>query len=201
MPRRSQQERTGTTRAALIASARELFATDGYAQVSAAQIVTASGLTRGAMYHHFADKQALFAAVFEQLETEITAELAEVADAAPDLLTAVVASLARFLDICQRPEVISIGLTDAPAVLGWEAWREIESRHGLGLLVAILERADGQGLTLGAPVPVLAQIVLSAVIEAALMIAHASDPEAARHDAQQALLLLLSSLITQPGGP
>ena len=198
MPRRSQQDRSRATRAALVTTARGLFAERGYAQVPAEEIVTAAGVTRGALYHHFADKRQLFRAVFEELEAELTAEIAAAITAAPDRSAGMVAGLSRFLDVCQRPEVAQIALTDAPAVLGWRTWREVEARHGLGVITSGLQAAARDGLLVHAPVPVLAQLVLSAVIEAALLIGHAADPKAARADAEQALLALLSGMLRQP---
>lgn len=198
MPRRSQQERSRVTRAALVATARGLFAERGYAQVPAEEIVTAAGVTRGALYHHFADKRQLFRAVFEELEGEVSAEIAAAIAATPDRPTGMVVGLGRFLDVCQRPEVAQIALTDAPAVLGWQTWREIEAHHGLGVITEGLEAAARDGLPVPAPMPVLAQLVLSAVIEAALLITHAADPKAARADAEQALLTLLSGMVRQP---
>jgi AcrR family transcriptional regulator len=198
MPRRSQQDRSHATRAALVTTARGLFAERGYAQVPAEEIVTAAGVTRGALYHHFADKRQLFRAVFEELEAEVTAEIAAAIAAAPDRSAGMVAGLSRFLDVCQRPEVARIALTDAPAVLGWRTWREVEARHGLGVITSGLQAAARDGLLVPAPVPVLAQLALSAVIEAALLIGHAADPKAARADAEQALLALLSGMLRQP---
>jgi AcrR family transcriptional regulator len=198
MPRRSQQDRSRSTRAALVAAARRLFAERGYQRVPAEEIVTTAGVTRGALYHHFADKQELFRAVFEELEGEVAAEIAAAIAAAPDRRTGMVVGLGRFLDVCQRPEVAQIALTDAPAVLGWPTWRAIEARHGLGVITHNLQAAARDGLLVPAPVPVLAQLVLSAVIEAALVIAHAPDPAAARADAEQALLALLSGMVRQP---
>jgi hypothetical protein len=133
--------------------------------------------------------------VFEELEGEVTAEIAAAIEAAPDRSAAMVRGLSRFLDVCQRPEVVRIALTDAPAVLGWQTWREIEGRHGLGVITEALQAAERDGLLVRAPVSALAPLVLSAVIEAALMIAHAADRHAARADAEVALLLLLSGLV------
>ncbi len=192
MPRRSQQDRSRATRAALVATARRLFAERGYQQVPAAEIVAAAGVTRGALYHHFAGKQELFRAVLEELEGEVTAEIAAAIAAAPDRPTGMVVGLGRFLDVCQRPEVARIALTDAPAVLGRRTWRAIEARHGLGVITDALQAAARDGLL----VPV--QLVLGAMIEAALLIAHAADPTAARADAEQALLALLSGTVRQP---
>ncbi len=197
-PRRSQQERTQTTRAALIAAARPLFRERGYASVTAEEIVAAAGLTRGALRHHFGDKAELFRAVFEQLEVEITDRIAAAVPASADTWTGIRQGLTAFLDVCQDPEVIRIGLTDAPAVLGWETWREIETRHGLGLMVAILDQAMADGTLAPQPVEVLAHLVLSATIEAALLIAKAPDPAVARAAAEQTLLAIINGLRPRP---
>ena len=197
MPRRSQAERSRSTRGELVATARALFAERGYADVPAEEIVAAAGVTRGALYHHFTDKQGLFRAVFEELEGEVTAQIATAIEAAPDRPAAIAAGLSRFLDVCQRPEVTRIALTDAPAVLGWQTWREIEAQHGLGVITRGLEAATREGFRLPAPAPLVAQLVLSAVIEAALLIAHATDPQAARADAERAVLALLAGMLRQ----
>jgi AcrR family transcriptional regulator len=195
MPRRSQEDRTRSTQALLITTARRLFAERGYAHVSADEIVNAAGLSRGALYHHYADKRDLMRAVFEQLETEIASEITASIEQAPSTLDAITEALGTFLTICQRPEVIQLGLTDAPAVLGWQQWRQIESAHGLGLTMDWLQRAANEGLLVPVPIPVLAQLVLSAAIEAALVIAHSGDQDAARAEAETALLAMLSGLL------
>ncbi|KZB86749.1 TetR/AcrR family transcriptional regulator [Amycolatopsis regifaucium] len=194
-PRRSQTERSQSTQTALIAAARPLFAEQGYAAVPADEIVRAAGVTRGALYHHFGDKQGLFRAVVEQLETEITDELKVVLRAGEDPWTAALAALTRFLEVCVRPEVVQISFTDALAVLGWQEWRAIEQRYGLGLITEILEAVAADGKLIPAPIPELAQLVMTACGEAALMIAHAEDPEAAKARCLQALVALLSGLV------
>lgn len=199
MPRRSQADRSRTTRAALVDTARRLFAERGFGQVTAEEITAAAGVTRGALYHHYADKQDLFRAVFEELEEEMTGEVAATLAAHPDDQRAgIVAALARCLDLCQRPDIVRVALTDAPVVLGWPQWRAIEARHGLGLITHALQTAADQRMFVGGPVPVLAQLVLGAVTEAALMIAHAPDPAAARAEAEQALLCLLAGILGTP---
>lgn len=192
---RSQDERSRATRAALIAAARRLFAERGYADVPADEIVAAAGVTRGALYHHFADKRALFEAMFRDMEVEITAEIAAAARSAEPGWPAIGASLSVFLDICLRPEVVQIMLTDAPAALGWAKWREIESEYGLGLTIEQFQALADTGQMAGGSVPLLAQLALSAVIEAALVIAHSEDGAAARAEAEQALLAMLSGLV------
>lgn len=197
MPRRSQEDRSRTTKATLVDTAYGLFAERGFAAVALDEIVAAAGVTRGAVYHHYGDKQALFRAVFEKLEAELMVEITAVVSAAPDPWTAMVGALGRFLDLCRRPDVVRIGLIDGPAVLGWQTWREIERHHALGLIITMLERAAADGQVAPAPIPVLAQLVLSAVMEAALTVANADDPAAARADAEQALLVLLSGMVAK----
>jgi AcrR family transcriptional regulator len=183
-----------------VTAARGLFADRGYAGVSADDIVSAAGLTRGALHHHFGDKAGLFRVVFEELDAEITAELNGVVAAAPDTLGTLVAGIGAFLDICQRPEVVRIALTDAPAVLGWATWRALEAEHGLGLITGMIEQAIAEGMITPQPPEVLAQLVLSVTIEAALLIAHADDPDATRATVQPALITMLSGLLIRSSG-
>ncbi|WP_143047161.1 TetR/AcrR family transcriptional regulator [Amycolatopsis xylanica] len=186
--RRTQEDRSNSTKAALVAAARELFATRGYAAVPADEIVRAAGVTRGALYHHYGDKQGLFRAVFEEVEREVTAEVDAAMAGAPDLASGMVIALGAFLDACGREEVRRISLTDAPAVLGWTEWRAIEAEHGLGLVTEVLSGAVEAGSLPPLPVDVLAQLVLSAVTEAALLIANAEDPVATRAASELALM-------------
>ena len=195
--RRTQRDRSNSTKADLVAAARELFAARGYQAVPADEIVRAAGVTRGALYHHYADKQGLFRAVVEELEREITADVEAAFARAPDPATGMVAALEVFLDACMREDVRQISLTDAPAVLGWATWREIEAEHGLGLLVEVLTRGIEDGRITPQPVNALAQLVLAAVMEAARMIAEAGDPAAARRDAQQVLGTWFAALVRQ----
>ena len=198
MPRRSQQERTETTRARLIDAARLLFAEHGFSRVPAERITAAAGVTRGALVHHFGDKTGLFRAVFEAIEVEITGELREAFQELGDR-DPVTHLVAAFLDVCSRPEVVQVALTDAPAVLGWQAWREIEARHGLGLLTEISSvlAPVTEGLVTA---PVIAQLTLSCLIEAALLVAHATDPVAARREAEASLHALLAGVTREQDG-
>ena len=187
----SQQDRRDATRGALLAAGRRLFAERGFADVPADEIVSAAGVTRGALHHHFGDKRGLFRTVFEQLEGEIVDDHGRLVGEGADEL--VPRALAAFLDICERPDVRRIALTDAPAVLGWQTWREIEAEHGLGLLTAML--TDSPTVSEATPAPVLAQLVLGSITEAALLIAHAEDRAAARKQAEAALLALYGDLL------
>ena len=146
--RRTQAERTAATRALLIDSARKLFADKGFSAVSTEAIVAAAGVTRGALYHQFDDKAALFAAVYEEVERELVADVAEriVAVGPADQLQAMRIGARLFLDLCSAPEVQQIVLIDAPAVLGWEQWRAVGVKYGLGVIEAMLAQAIADGV-------------------------------------------------------
>jgi AcrR family transcriptional regulator len=199
-PRRSQADRSESTRQALIAAARPLFGARGYAEVSTDEIVRAAGVTRGALYHHYGGKLDLFAAVFDQVESDLTASVVEASAGAEDVGGELAIGLDRFLELCVRPDVLRIALIDAPSVLGWARWREIEARHAAALVTGLLEAAAAGGAQLAAPVPLLARIVIGAITEAALSIAEAEDPAAARADAQRALLAVFTGVLGGAAG-
>jgi AcrR family transcriptional regulator len=194
-PRRTQAERSQATREALIAAARPLFAERGYAGVGAEEIVGAAGLTRGALYHHFGGKRGLFEVVYRRLERELTEKIAEAALSGPDPIEALWAGAEMFLDACLEPEVQRIALIDAPAVLGWEKWREIGAEHGLGLVEAGLTAAVEAGNIAPQPVRPLAHLLIGALDEAALLVARAENQRAARAEVAKPLRGLLEGLV------
>ena len=194
----TQAERSEATRAALVSVARRLFAERGYAGVGTEEIVREARVTRGALYHHFADKRDLFRAVHEGLEEEVTAGLArrigEFAESGGDALGALMTGVDAFLEVCMDPAVARITLMDAPVVLGWEEWREIDARYGLGIVTAGLQAAMDQGLLRRSAVTPLAHVLLGALGEAAMMIANAKDKQTTRDDVRQALVEVLQGL-------
>jgi AcrR family transcriptional regulator len=192
--KRTQAERSGATRAALIGAARRLFAERGYADVGTEEIVREAGVTRGALYHHFDGKRELLRAVYEQIESEIAQELAERAVAGASVLETLRLGAERFLDRCLEPEVQRIALLDAPAVLGWEQWREIGARYGLGLIAGLLEAGIEAGEIRRQPVDPLAHALLGALDEVAMLVARADDPAAARDEAGETLAGLVEAL-------
>ena len=165
------------TRAALMGAARGLFAERGYAAVGTEEIVRAAGVTRGALYHHFAGKEELFAAVYEEVEADLVAEIGQVATEAADPLDALHLGAAAFLEACRRPEVQRITLIDAPSVLGWERWREIGLKYGFGLIEEVLKAGMEQGVIEPQPVRPLTHLLLGAMDEAAMLVARSDDPE------------------------
>jgi AcrR family transcriptional regulator len=195
--RRRHAERSQSTRAALVAAGRTLFAERGFAATSAEEIVAAAGLTRGALAHHFGDKRGLFRAVLQQLEDEITERILRGHDDTADAWSSLQRGFAAFLDACEDPQIVQIALLDAPSVLGWANWRELEAEHGLGLIIAGLERAMADGLLPRQPINVLARLLLSAAIEASLLVAQADTTakrSVARRDSERVLLGLIGGL-------
>lgn len=175
-PASRKAEQSRETRASLLAVARELFAQRGYADVGTEEIVRAAGVTRGALYHHFAGKRELFEAVYEQLERELVQELARSAELqASDPLEVLRIGALAFLDASEDQAVQRIALLDAPAVLGWARWREIGMRYGLGVVQATLRAAVDAGVIDEQPVEPLAHMILGAIDEGAMLVARASD--------------------------
>jgi AcrR family transcriptional regulator len=191
---RSRQvaERAEATRATLIAVARRLFVAHGYFATGTEEIVKEAGVTRGALYHHFADKKGLFLAVFRAVEDDLLANAGRMD--APDSFARLRGGLLGFLDASLTPEVQRVLLIDGPAVLGWQEWRELEASYGLGSIRALLAAAIDEGTLRVQPIDALAHILLASVDEAALYIANAVDPVAARDLAVSAMDALLSGL-------
>jgi AcrR family transcriptional regulator len=193
-----REEYAAATRAALIATARGLFASRGFADVSIDQIAQGTRVTKGALYHHFDDKQALFRAVVETIEGEILARMTEVAAAEQGAWEQLVAACRAYLDCCLEPEVQRIVVSDAPAVLGWRTWCEIDKAFGLGALQARLAAALDAGLLEPQPLEPAAQLVLGALNMAGRVIAEAKDGKASRAQVGQTIDRLLSGLRRSP---
>ena len=189
-----RRAKADATKARVIASARELFAEKGFFATATSEIVSTAGLpSRGSLYHHFPNKVLLFAAVLEQVEADLGTKVAG-AITSPTSFGRLEQALDGFLDASLDQEVRRILLVDGPAVLGWEAWREVEARYGLGALTVMLEDGARDGsITVDDPAA-MAHLLLSVVDEAALFIANADDPAAARRAAGASVSALLSGL-------
>jgi len=196
--RRTQGERTAQTRAALLTAARRLFGAEGFAEVGAERIVREAGMTRGALYHQFADKTDLFAAVLDEVEAEIAQRVAgAVAGFDPaDTTGMLLAGAGAWLDASAEPDLQRIVLLDGPSVLGWDRWREICLRHTVGLIAALLQDGIDRGSLAPQPVLALTHVLVGAVDEAALYIARADDEAAARTDMDLVLNRLTLALTT-----
>jgi AcrR family transcriptional regulator len=194
--KRTQAERSESTRAALIAAGRKLFAEGGYAGVGTEEIVRTAGVTRGALYHHFDGKSELFEAVYELVERELAERIAAGAleANASSPLEAMRAGVEMFLAASTEPEAQRIVLLDGPSVLGWDRWREIAAEHGLGLIEATLQSAIDAGAIGSQPVRPLAHVLMGALDEAAMLVARAEDPERMRIEVAGTLGSLLDGL-------
>ncbi len=195
---RTQPERSAATQGALIAAARRLWGERGYAEVGTPEIAEAAGVTRGAMYHQYADKAALFRAVIEAVEAEAMERLSAAVLAAEPASPAGALRIAAdaWLQIATEPEIRRLVLLDAPAVLGWEAFRELNQRYGLGMTEQLLAGAIEAGELRAQPVRPLATVLLGAIDEAAMVIADAADPAAAQAEVRTVVHDLLDGLLS-----
>jgi AcrR family transcriptional regulator len=194
--RRTQSERRAQTRAALMAAGRTLFTEHGFAGAGREEIVERAGLTRGALYHHFASKEDLFAAVYEEVERDLCAAVVAAAVASDDPVEGLRLGALAFLDAAAKPEVRRIVLLDGPAVLTPEVQHEIAQRYGLGLVREALRAADEAGRLVVGPVDLLAPVLLAALHEAAESVADGADPEGMQRVVEELL-----NAITRPGSP
>jgi AcrR family transcriptional regulator len=190
-----RRARGDATRRQIIDTARSLFAEVGFFDTSVADIVARSGVgTRGAFYHHFDDKTQVFRVVFEEVEQDLVLR----AIASPpqgEPWERLVQGLHRFLDAALEPDVQQIILVDGPAVLGWQTRRSIEEANSIAAIQAVLRRAMDDGTIVELPSAELAHVVSAVVEEAALLVAHADDVNAARRAAGRILDHLLAGLL------
>ncbi|WP_237518719.1 TetR/AcrR family transcriptional regulator [Streptomyces sp. SID5910] len=192
MTRAEQREQTRRT---LLRESRRLFATQGYAAVGLAEIVRAAGVTKGALYHHFDGKTALFRAVLEQTQQEVGQAVAAAADTEDDPWGQLLAGCRTFLAAGADPDIQRIMLLDGPAVLGWNEWRALDeaasARHLADALTALIDR----GVFAPQPVEPLVRLLSGAMNEAALWLASSTDLSDLTN-AQDALTRMLKGLRT-----
>ena len=181
-------------RATLIAHARALFTERGFTGTATEDIVIAAGITRAGLLHHFADKEDLFRAVFEELSGELVERVDGAIAGAKNGGDALRLGCHARLDACLDPAVQRIVLLDGPSVLGWEEWRRIDARYGMRSLRTTVEGAMRADAIPRQPVAPLALLLAGALNEAALDIASAPDRRAARRAVGKALDLLLDGL-------
>ncbi len=197
MSRPAKQQRSERTRRDLLDAAREAFTGRGFADASMEEIAERAGVSRGPLYHYFDSKQDLFAAVYEEVEQALAAEIGSEIQtrtaAETDAWQQVLVSSQAFLDVCLHPAVQRIALLEAPTVLGWEARGHI-ARYGLALIRRGLQNAIDQRLIEPQPVEPLAHILRAALSEGALYIARAEDQAAARVEVGAAIERLLEGL-------
>ena len=189
--------RAQATRRALLDSARSLFGEQGYAATSVDEVVRHAGVTKGAMYHHFDDKDDLFRAVLEEVKGEVTAaagrSFVEIA-AAGDSMRTVLEGCFALIDASVDPRVQQITVLDARSVLDVAARRELDARYEVALLRGAFRSAMRAGSIQEQPIAPVAHIVAGALTEACAMIVEADDKDAARAEAHRVITQLLGGL-------
>ncbi len=182
------------SRRALVDEAGRLFAARGYAAVGLAEIVDATGVTKGALYHHFDSKAELFRAVLERVQQGVAARVAAAADAESDPWSRLTAGCRAFLEASTAPHVQQVMLIDGPAVLGWAGWRAIDEAASGRLLEEALTALVEAGVVTRQPVAPLTRLLSGAMNEAALWLARSADPARDLADTWAALTRLLAAL-------
>ena len=194
----TQEERSEATRGKLLAVARKLFRTRGYTRTFIEDIAARAGVTKGAFYHHFPDKKAIFLAVFHETEQALM-EASAAGARGPDAWSQFRAGCRAFLEASIDPGVQRVILRDGPVVLGWEAWREIDARYSLGLIEGALQQAMAEGRVSGSLKP-LAHLLFGALCEGAMMVSRAAKPRAALAEVMGQVDALLAAIETPREG-
>ncbi len=196
-----RNDRGQATRAHILNVATDLFAAQGYEATSIEAVLKSSGVSRGALYHHFANKEAVFTAVLESVEARVAQHVSAAAAGAANPLDALRAGCAAWLELARDATVRQVVLVDAPSVIGWQAWRELDNQFALGLLKAALGGMAAAGRLRAEMVDTYAHLLLAAMIEASLLVARASDTDDAIAKGREALEDLLSSVAAvEPNG-
>ena len=193
----SRRDRGQATRDRLVDVATTLFAELGYDGTSIEAVLDAAEVSRGSLYHHFASKQALFEAVLDTVETRITHEMMAAVTGATDAVDALRRGCLAWVWLAGDPVVQRIVLIDAPAVLSWQRWREIEEQYGLGLIRGAMLRAAREGRLRPELVDVFAHMVLATMNELALVVVEADDQDEARRRAEVAVDEYLGRLFSR----
>ncbi len=185
------------TRRQLLDVAARLFTEQGYDDTSIEQVLRETGVSRGSLYHHFDSKDRLFEAVVEHVEENVAGELMGAVARQRDVVRILRAGCARWIALAEDPSVRQIILTDAPAVLGWQRWREIDERYGFGLLKGALEEVAAENRLAVADVELVAHLLLGALNEAAMLVARAQNPAKTRRQATAAVDRLLGAFLQE----
>jgi len=183
------------TRGQLIEVATRLFAEHGYEGTSIEAVLAAAGVSRGALYYHFAGKEALFTAVLEAVSDRVTAEVTEIISGCTDPVDALRTGALGFIDLAGDPVIQRIMLVDAPSVLGWEQWRAMDEGRTVGAMRAMLQAVSDTGRLPAELVDPFAPMILAALDEAAMIVARAPDSRAAVAEGRQAVEQFLARLL------
>jgi AcrR family transcriptional regulator len=189
-----QAERRAATTEAILKAGRRLFGERGFAATTMDDIADAARVAKGAVYHHFTTKEAVFEAVFDLVSRDLVAEVERATRTERDVLVAMVVGTQHYFAACAKGPTCQIILRDGPAVLGWERWREIDAQHFGGKFPRALAAAMDAGLIARQPIEPIARLLLGAVTEAAVACAGRSDVLKAGGEYSRAFKSLLEAL-------
>jgi AcrR family transcriptional regulator len=189
------------TRDDLVTAAQRLFARDGYDATSTETILQESGVSRGSLYHHFPDKRALFDAVLVRVHAEAVQITIRAARGSTDGVEALRAGCLAWIKLARDPAISRIVLIDAPAVVGWARWRQIDEQHSFGVVKAGLRAAARRDLLPEQMIEPVGHILLAALNELALLIATSRESRRAEREAIAAFDLLLRRLLSHHRKP
>ena len=183
------------TRDQLIEVATRLFAEHGYEGTSIEAVLSAAGVSRGALYHHFAGKEALFEAVVSAVSEQVTVELTEAVRGCADPLDAMRTAAIAWIDLAADPVIQRVVLVDAPSVLGWDRWRAMDDGRTLGAMRAMLQAISDSDRLPAELVGPFSHMILAALDEIVMVIARAPDSTAAVAEGRMAVQALLDRLL------
>jgi AcrR family transcriptional regulator len=185
---------TESTRQALVDSGRDLFTKRGYAGTSLEAIVKRARVTKGALYHHFSGKQALFEAAFDQVETSAMNKLTEAVAGEGTAWERAIEGIQAYVGVCLEPAYQRIVIHEAPVVMGWERWREAEEHFSYGLVRATVEALIDAGEMEPLPVEATARILFGALSAGAETIASASDPKKSAAEVRKTIVAVMEGM-------
>jgi AcrR family transcriptional regulator len=189
----------GATQKTLRDQARKLFAQKGYSGANTDELVKRAKVTKGALYHHFANKREIYLAVVEDMERELVERIEAAGAAARDPWKRLQAMCRAYLDACRDPNLTRMLVLEAPVVLGWKTWCNLEQKYEVAAFARCLKEAGEAGFNQRAGGPAeapetLAQVILGALTTGARVIATASDADRARADVEKTIERLLAGL-------
>jgi len=189
-----RQEYSSSTRRALLDKAAGLFADRGYAGTSLDEVVAAARVTKGALYHHFQGKLALFQAVFDRCESNAVKRITSDVRRKKDPWDKAVTAVASFLEVCQEPAYRRIVMQEGPVVLGFDRWRESEERSTYGLVHDLVHRVLRQYDIEGTLLTTFTRIFYGAMSSAGIVVSEAEDPERSSREVSTVISLMLAGL-------
>lgn len=181
----------------IVKTAYKLFSTKGYNKTSTEEIVDKLGVTRGALYHHFHGKRDIFLAVFEQAQCKIRDFIVKETESLTDPWQKFIKGGYAFLRACMNPEIQPIVAVDAPSVLGWDVWRDIDWRYSTLMLKEILEKLIDEGIIKPLPIETLTHAIAGATNELALWLSENKDNKEALEEAQSTMEVLYNALLKE----